>query len=76
MQSYTIFFITVNALHVSGDFSDYHQELKNCLLLPLAVAASKPGTYQMLCVQYLSSWWWAEKPPETCKALTVIKNII
>ena len=24
----------------------------------------------------LSSWWWAEKPPETCRALTVIKNII
>ena len=30
MQSYTIFFITVNALHVSGDFSAHHQELKNC----------------------------------------------
>ena len=46
------------------------------LLLPLAVAASKLGTYQMLCVQFLSSWWWAEKPPETCTALTVIKNIV
>ena len=30
MQRYTIFFITVNALHVSGGFSAYHQELKNC----------------------------------------------
>jgi hypothetical protein len=30
MQSYTIFFITVNALHVSGGFSAHHQELKNC----------------------------------------------
>ena len=47
-----------------------------CLLLPLAVAASKPGTYPMLCVQFLSSWWWAEKPPGTCRALTVIKNIV
>jgi len=28
---------------------------QDCLLLPLAVAASKPGTYQMLCVQFLSS---------------------
>jgi hypothetical protein len=28
MQPYTIFFITVNALHVSGCFSAYHQELK------------------------------------------------
>jgi len=60
MQRYTIFFITENALHVSGGFSAHHQELKNCthsiwymsslLLLPLAV-------------QFLSSWWWAEKPP-------------
>ena len=30
MQRYTIFFITVNALHVSGGFSALHQELKNC----------------------------------------------
>ena len=30
MQLYTIFFIIVNALHVSGGFSAHHQELKNC----------------------------------------------
>ena len=30
MQRYTIFFITVNALHVSGGLSAQHQELKNC----------------------------------------------
>jgi len=46
MQRYTVFFITVNALHVSGGFSAHHQELKTvhtasgiyqaCLLLPLA----------------------------------------
>jgi hypothetical protein len=30
MQCYTIFFITVNALHVSGGFSVHHQQLKNC----------------------------------------------
>ena len=29
IQRYTIFFITVNALHVSGGFSAHHQELKN-----------------------------------------------
>jgi hypothetical protein len=29
-QRFTIFFITVNALHVSGGFSVHHQELKNC----------------------------------------------
>jgi hypothetical protein len=47
MQRYTIFFITVNALHVSGGFSVHHQELKTvytasgicqaCLLLPQGV---------------------------------------
>jgi hypothetical protein len=30
MQGYTIFFIIVNALNVSGGFSAHHQELKNC----------------------------------------------
>jgi len=30
MQRYTVFFITVNVLHVSGGFSAHHQELKNC----------------------------------------------
>jgi hypothetical protein len=29
MQRYKIFFITVNALHVTGGFSAHHQELKN-----------------------------------------------
>jgi len=29
LQSYTIFFIAVNALHVSGGFSALLQELKN-----------------------------------------------
>ena len=30
MQRYTIFLITINALHVSGGFSAHRQELKNC----------------------------------------------
>jgi hypothetical protein len=30
MQRYTIFFITVNSVHVSGGFSAHHQELENC----------------------------------------------
>jgi hypothetical protein len=30
MQRFTIFFIIVNALHVSGGFSAHHQKLKNC----------------------------------------------
>ena len=57
-----MFYIIVNALHVSGGFSAHHQELKNCThsnwyvpSLLAAVAASKLGTYQLLCVQFLSS---------------------
>jgi hypothetical protein len=30
MQRNTIFFIAVEALHVSGGFAAHHQELKNC----------------------------------------------
>jgi len=30
MQCYTTFFITANALHISGGFSAHHLELKNC----------------------------------------------
>jgi hypothetical protein len=30
MQRYTMFFIVVNTLHVSGSFSAHNQELKNC----------------------------------------------
>jgi hypothetical protein len=52
MQRYTTFFITVNALHVSGDFSAHHQELKTVHTASGAVAASKLDIYQMLCVQF------------------------
>jgi hypothetical protein len=48
MQRYTIFFIAVNAVHVSGSFSAHHQELKlyiqhlvACLLLPLTWVSSQ-----------------------------------
>jgi hypothetical protein len=87
LQRYTVFFITVNVLHVSGGFSAHHQELRNCTHTASggwvscnsptpAVAANKLDIYPMLCVQCLSSWWWVEKSPETCRALTVIKNIV
>jgi hypothetical protein len=61
MQRYTIFFIAVNALHVSVGYFAHHQELKlytasgiyqACLLLPLTVTASKLDIYQMLCVEF------------------------
>jgi hypothetical protein len=56
MQRYTIFFIVVNAVHVSGGFPAHHQELKlytqQLVYVTLAVAASKPDIYQMLYVQF------------------------
>jgi hypothetical protein len=68
MQCYTIFFIAVNALHVSGGFSAHPQELKTagicqaCLVPPLAwvswnapmlaVTARKLDIYQKLCAQF------------------------
>jgi hypothetical protein len=58
MQRNTIFFIAVKALHVSGGFYAYHQELKNwnsSTSTTLAVAATKLNKYQMLYVQFLSS---------------------
>jgi hypothetical protein len=46
MEPYTIFFIIVNALHVSGGFSAHHQELKNC------TRRIGYGTYRLLvCLQ-------------------------
>ena len=54
IQRYIIFFITVNALYVSGGFSAHHQELKTVhtasgicqayLLLPLTWVSSKSPT--------------------------------
>jgi hypothetical protein len=52
MQRYTVFFIAVNALHVSGSFRAHHQELINCkhsiwcMLSLLAVTASM-GEFQL-----------------------------
>jgi len=52
MQRYTVFFITVNALHVSGSFSTHHHELKNCAhsiqymsCLHAATASGKTATF-------------------------------
>jgi len=64
MQHYTIFFIAVNALHVSDDFSAHHQ---------LKTVHTASGTCQAwhvpdaVCTVF--SWWWVEKSSETCRAL-------
>jgi hypothetical protein len=52
MQRYTIFFITVNALRVSGGFSAHHQELKNCThsiwyMLSLLAATASMGEVEL-----------------------------
>ena len=48
MQLYTIFFINVSALHVSGGFSPHHQELQNCThsmgYMPSLLAATARGS--------------------------------
>ena len=55
MQRYTIFFIIVNALRISGGFSAHHQELKNCthsiwympcLLAAIASCSSKQAWHK------------------------------
>jgi hypothetical protein len=53
MQRYTIFFITVNALHASGGFSAHHQELKNCThsigyISSLLAATASVGELELL----------------------------
>jgi hypothetical protein len=63
MQRYAIFFIIVDALHVSGGSSAHHQELKNC-------THSKPGT---TVLELLMMGGGAAR---TCRASTVIKNIV
>ena len=59
MQRYTIFFITVNDLHVSDGFSAHHQKLKNCTqsigYVPSLLAATASVGDPMLCIQFLSS---------------------
>jgi hypothetical protein len=53
MRRYTIFFIIVNALHVSGGFSAHHQELKNrthsiWYMSSLLAATASVGEFQFI----------------------------
>jgi hypothetical protein len=54
MQRYTIFFIVVSVLHVSGGFSPpHHQELKNCThsigyMSSLLAATASVGEFQLM----------------------------
>jgi hypothetical protein len=86
MQRYTISFITVNALHVSGGFSAHHQELKNCThsicYVPGLLASTASGSNNQawhipdaVC-KVLELLMMGGETAKTCRALTVIKDIV
>ena len=62
MQRYTIFFIIVNALHVSGGFSAHHQELKNYTHIgykpSLLAATASVGEFQLTHASSSSKQVW------------------
>jgi len=77
MQRYTIFFTTVNALHVSGEFSAHHQELKNCThnieYMPslLAATASVVEMFQLNHASGISKQAW-HIPDVVCTVLELL----
>jgi hypothetical protein len=86
MQRYTVLFYLENAVHVSGGTSTDHQEciqlylqclvFVTLLLLPAAVVAcSSNGVTNTRRCRYscISSWWWVEIPPKTCRAVSRYK---
>jgi len=63
MKRYTVFFITVNALHVSGGFSANHQELKNFThsggyIPSLFAATASVGEFQLTHASGSSKQAW------------------
>jgi hypothetical protein len=78
MQRYTILSITVSALHVSGGFFAHHQELKNYAhsiwYMSSLLAATTSYTIFFIIVSALRVS--GGETPQTCRALTIIKNIV
>ena len=81
MQRYAIFFIIVSTLHVSGGFSAYHQELKNCThiigyMSSLVAATASRSSKQPwhipddVCTVF-ELLIMGGKQPETCRTLTI-----
>jgi len=66
-------FITINALHASGDSSAHRQKLKT-LYTALGVCWAWQTPDAVYTVS--SSWWFAEEPPETRTAFIVINTIV
>ena len=50
--------------------------LSCCLPIYTSGRQQDSMTILRLYIQFISSWWWAEKPPEACRALIIIKNIV
>ena len=76
MQRYTIFFIIVSALHVSGGFSAHHQELKNCTrsiwYVPgLLAATASVGELQLTHASGSSKQAW-HIPDAACTVLELL----
>jgi hypothetical protein len=68
MQRYTIFFIIVDALHVSGDFSAHRQELKNCTqsiwYVPALLAATASGSSKQANVTHTRCYVYISWTPD------------
>jgi len=73
--AYTVFFIIISALHVSGGFSAHHQELIKLYVQPSGSSKQAWNILDVACT-VLELLMMGTKPPETCTALTVVKNIV
>jgi len=63
IQRYTIFFITVKALHISDGSSSHHQELKNCThsigyMPSLLAATARVGELELIHASSNSKQAW------------------
>jgi hypothetical protein len=76
--TYTMFFIIISALHVSGGFSAHHQELIKLYVQPWVCHAFLLSTVGVdgLFQPIHTSGREQENPPETCTALIIINNIV
>ena len=77
MQRLFDLFISTDALHVSGGSSAHHQEH---ITVHTASGIVNQYWYLLLSlmrwnfVPAMCSWWWAEEPPETCRASVEISK--
>jgi hypothetical protein len=79
MQRFLNLLFFTDAVHVSGGSFAHHQEHINCtyssfISSTVAASSSIGWQYLKLYVQLMCSWWWAEKPPETCTASVKISK--